>query len=408
MKNGIQKVVLAYSGGLDTSIILKWLQDEYNCEVIVYTANIGQKSNFNAIRQSALDLGIKDKNVLIPDLREEFAQDYIYPMLRANTVYEGEYLLGTSIARPIIAKKQIEIAKSLKADAVAHGATGKGNDQVRFELSYMSLWPDVKIIAPWREWSLNSRKKLSEYAKKYSIKINTECKELYSIDENIFHISYEGLELEYPEIKPSKDMWQWTKSISKSADEPDIVEIEYQNGDAKLLNGEKLTPLGMIEKLNKLGSKHGVGRVDLIENRFVGIKSRGCYETPGGTILLKAHRAAESIALDKEVSHLKDELMPKYAKIIYNGFWFSPEREVLQALIDASQKEVDAKITIKLYKGNVIIVGRESKRTLFDKDLSTFEEDAIYNQKDAQGFINLNGLRLTLRKKRKWYSQYSE
>lgn len=398
MKNQIKKVVLAYSGGLDTSIILKWLQDEYKCEVLTFTADIGQGEELESAKKKALSLGIKEENIFIKDLREEFVRDYVFPMFRANAIYEGEYLLGTSIARPLIAKTQAQIAIQTGADAVSHGATGKGNDQVRFELGYLAFNPDLKIIAPWREWDLNSREKLLAYAKKHKIDISKKKgKSPYSMDANLLHISYEGLVLENPANPPEEDMWRWTKSPKNAPDESEIITLEFQKGDLIKINDKKLSASKLLEKLNELGAKHGIGRLDIVENRFVGMKSRGCYETPGGTILLKAHRAIESITLDKEATHLKDELMPKYAKLIYNGFWFSPERIMLQALIDESQKYVNGKVKLELYKGNVSVIGRESaKDSLFNAAYSTFEEDEVYNQKDAAGFIKLNALRLII------------
>ncbi|WP_276882191.1 argininosuccinate synthase [Campylobacter cuniculorum] len=398
MKNQIKKVVLAYSGGLDTSIILKWLQDEYKCEVLTFTADIGQGEELESAKKKALSLGIKEENIFIKDLREEFVRDYVFPMFRANAIYEGEYLLGTSIARPLIAKTQAQIAIQTGADAVSHGATGKGNDQVRFELGYLAFNPDLKIIAPWREWDLNSREKLLAYAKKHKIDISKKKgKSPYSMDANLLHISYEGLVLENPANPPEEDMWRWTKSPKNAPDESEIITLEFQKGDLIKINDKKLSASKLLEKLNELGAKHGIGRLDIVENRFVGMKSRGCYETPGGTILLKAHRAIESITLDKEAAHLKDELMPKYAKLIYNGFWFSPERIMLQALIDASQKYVNGKVKLELYKGNVSVIGRESaKDSLFNAAYCTFEEDEVYNQKDAAGFIKLNALRLII------------
>ena len=396
MKDSVKKVVLAYSGGLDTSIILKWLQDEYKCEVVTFTADIGQGDELEDARKKALALGIKEENIFIKDLKDEFVKDYVFPMFRANAIYEGEYLLGTSIARPLIAKTQAQIAIQTGADAVSHGATGKGNDQVRFELGYLAFNPNLKIIAPWRQWDLNSREKLLAYAQKHGIDISKKKgKSPYSMDANLLHISYEGLILEDPAKAPEDDMWRWSKSPKTAIDESEKVELEFKKGDLYAINGEVLSPAALLTKLNELGSKHGIGRLDIVENRFVGMKSRGCYETPGGTILLKAHRAIESITLDKEAAHLKDELMPKYAHLIYNGFWFSPERLMLQALIDESQKYVNGKVFLELYKGNVIVLGRESASdSLFDAAYSTFEEDEVYNQKDAEGFIKLNALRL--------------
>ena len=403
-KKDIKKVVLAYSGGLDTSIILKWLQDEYNAEVITFTADLGQGEEVEPARKKAIACGIKPENVYILDVKEEFVKDYVFPMFRANAIYEGEYLLGTSIARPLIAKKLVEIANEKGAQAVSHGATGKGNDQVRFELGALALNPDLKVIAPWREWELNSRESLLEYARKNGIEIAQKHLDEngnpkispYSMDANLLHISYEGLHLENPANEPEESMWLWTTSPENAPDKPEIIEIEYKNGDPIALNGEKLSPANLLLALNKLGNKHGIGRVDIVENRYVGMKARGCYETPGGTIMLKAHRAIESLTLDREAAHLKDELMPKYAKLIYQGYWFSPEREMLQAAIDASQKNVEGKIRLKLYKGNVMVAGRESSKSLYDDAYSTFEKDEVYNQKDAEGFIRLNALRLMI------------
>ena len=403
-KKDIKKVVLAYSGGLDTSIILKWLQDEYDAEVITFTADLGQGEEVEPARAKAIACGIKPENVYILDVKEEFVKDYVFPMFRANAIYEGEYLLGTSIARPLIAKKLVEIANEKGAQAVSHGATGKGNDQVRFELGALALNPDLKVIAPWREWELNSRESLLEYAKKHNIEISQKHVDEngnpkispYSMDANLLHISYEGLHLENPANEPEETMWLWTTSPEKAPDQAEIIEIEYKNGDPIALNGEKLSPANLLESLNKLGNKHGIGRVDIVENRYVGMKARGCYETPGGTIMLKAHRAIESLTLDREAAHLKDELMPRYAKLIYQGYWFSPEREMLQAAIDATQKNVEGNVKIKLYKGNVTVVGRESKKSLYNDAYSTFEKDEVYNQKDAEGFIRLNALRLVI------------
>ncbi len=397
MNKNVNKVVLAYSGGLDTSVILKWLQDEYNCEVVTFTADLGQGEEVEPARAKALELGIKPENIFIEDLREEFVRDFVFPMFRANAIYEGEYLLGTSIARPLIAKKQVEIAKKVGADAVAHGATGKGNDQVRFEVGYLSLNPDLTVIAPWREWDLNSREKLLKFAEEHGIKIEKKGKKSpYSMDANLLHISYEGGILEDPNNEPEEDMWLWSVSPEKAPNTPEYIEIEYKNGDPIKLNGEELTPAQMLTALNELGKKHGIGRIDIVENRFVGMKSRGCYETPGGTIMLKAHRAIESITLDREEAHLKDELMPRYAKLIYNGFWFSPEREMLQAAIDKTQENVEGVVRLKLYKGNVIVVGRKSDKSLFNPEYCTFEEDEVYDQKDAAGFIKLNALRFII------------
>lgn len=403
-KKDIKKVVLAYSGGLDTSIILKWLQDEYDAEVITFTADLGQGEEVEPARAKAIACGIKPENVYILDVKEEFVKDYVFPMFRANAIYEGEYLLGTSIARPLIAKKLVEIANEKGAQAVSHGATGKGNDQVRFELGALALNPDLKVIAPWREWELNSRESLLEYAKKHNIEISQKHVDEngnpkispYSMDANLLHISYEGLHLENPANEPEESMWLWTTSPEKAPDCAEYIEIEYKNGDPIALNGEKLSPASLLEALNKLGNKHGIGRVDIVENRYVGMKARGCYETPGGTIMLKAHRAIESLTLDREAAHLKDELMPRYAKLIYQGYWFSPEREMLQAAIDATQKNVEGKVRLKLYKGNVMVIGRDSSKSLYDDAYSTFEKDEVYNQKDAEGFIRLNALRLVI------------
>jgi argininosuccinate synthase len=391
------KVVLAYSGGLDTSVILKWLQEKYNAEVVTFTADIGQGEEVEEAREKALQLGIKPENIFIEDLREEFVRDYVFPMFRANAIYEGEYLLGTSIARPLIAKRQIEIAEKVGAEAVAHGATGKGNDQVRFELGYYALKPDIKVIAPWREWDLNSREKLLQFAEKHGIPINRHGKKSpYSMDANLLHISYEGGILEDPWAEPEEEMWRWTTSPEKAPDKPEYLEIEFKNGDPIAINGSRMSPAQLLETLNEYGKRHGIGRIDIVENRFVGMKSRGCYETPGGTILLKAHRAIESITLDRGEAHLKDEIMPKYAELIYNGFWFSPEREALQKLIDNTQKNVEGVVRLKLYKGNVFVVGRRSPKSLFSPEFATFEEDRVYNQKDAEGFIKLNALRFII------------
>ncbi len=400
MKKEVKKVVLAYSGGLDTSIILKWLQDEYNCEVVTFTADIGQGEEVEPARQKALDLGIKPENIFIEDLREEFVRDYVFPMFRANTIYEGEYLLGTSIARPLIAKRQVEIANQVGADGVSHGATGKGNDQVRFEIGYLSQNPNLTIIAPWREWDLNSREKLLAYAADHGIKIEQKKgKSPYSMDANLLHISYEGLLLEDPNAEPEESMWRWSVSPENAPDTPEYIEIGYEKGDPVTLNGKTLSPATMLESLNALGNKHGIGRIDIVENRFVGMKARGCYETPGGTIMMKAHRAIESITLDREAAHLKDELMPRYAKLIYNGFWFAPEREMLQATVDKSQENVSGTVRLKLYKGSIMVVGRTSPNTLFNEEFCTFEEDEVYDQKDAAGFIKLNALRFMINKK---------
>ena len=401
MKKEVKKVVLAYSGGLDTSIILKWLQDEYNAEVITFTADLGQGEEVEPARQKALDNGIKPENIFILDIQEEFVKDYVFPMFRANAIYEGEYLLGTSIARPLIAKKQIEIAKKMGADAVSHGATGKGNDQVRFELGYLGLNPDITVIAPWREWDLNSREKLLAYAREHGINIDQKHVDAdgnptvspYSMDANLLHISYEGLHLENPMNEPEESMWLWSNSPENAPDEKEYITIGYKNGDPVSLNGKELSPATMLRTLNEYGNKHGIGRIDIVENRFVGMKARGCYETPGGTIMLKAHRAIESICLDREEAHMKDGFIAKYSELIYNGFWFSPEREMLQAAIDTTQKYVQGNVKLKLYKGNVEVVGRESDMSLYSEEHSTFEEDEVYNQKDAEGFIRLNALR---------------
>ncbi|HRQ05754.1 MAG TPA: argininosuccinate synthase [Nitrosomonas halophila] len=399
----IKKTVLAFSGGLDTSVILKWLQDTYQCEVVTFTADIGQGEEIEPARAKAKQFGIKE--IFIEDLREEFVRDYVFPMFRANTVYEGEYLLGTSIARPLIAKRQVEIARATGADAVSHGATGKGNDQVRFELGYYALQPDIHVIAPWREWDLTSREKLLAYAEKQGIPIEMKQKQgsPYSMDANLLHISYEGRALEDPAQAPEESMWRWSVSPEAAPDEPEYLDIEYEHGDIVALNGEKLSPAAVLTKLNQLGGKHGIGRLDLVENRYVGMKSRGCYETPGGTIMLRAHRAIESITLDREVAHLKDDLMPRYAALIYNGYWWSPERKLLQTMIDASQTPVNGWVRVKLYKGNVMVVGRDSKTdSLFDPDIATFEDDeGAYNHADAAGFIKLNALRMRIAQARR-------
>ncbi len=399
----INKAVLAYSGGLDTSIILKWLQDEYDCEVVTFTADIGQGEEVEPARAKAQAAGVKE--IYIDDLREEFARDFVFPMFRANAVYEGEYLLGTSIARPLIAKRQIEIANETGADAVSHGATGKGNDQVRFELGYYALKPDVHVIAPWREWDLNSREKLMAYAEAHGIPVEQKRgkKSPYSMDANLLHISYEGGILEDPWAAPEETMWRWTVSPQDAPDQPAIIELTYRRGDIVAIDGQAMTPAQVMEHLNQLAGAHGIGRDDIVENRYVGMKSRGCYETPAGTVMLKAHRAMESLTLDREATHLKDELMPRYAKLIYNGFWWSPEREMLQALIDASQATVNGRVRLKLYKGNVIVEGRESDTdSLFDASIATFEDDeGAYNQQDAEGFIKLNALRLRIAAARK-------
>ena len=398
MKTGdVKKVVLAYSGGLDTSIILKWLQTTYRCEVVTFTADLGQDEELEPARQKALLLGIKPEHIFIEDLREEFVRDYVFPMFRANTVYEGQYLLGTSIARPLIAKKQIEIAEKVGADAVAHGATGKGNDQVRFELTYYALKPDVKVIAPWREWDLTSRSKLISFAEQHQIPIAKDKRgeAPFSVDANLMHTSSEGKVLEDPAAEVPDYVYSRTDDPAAAPDKPAIITVEFAGGDAVAIDGQKLSPARLLTRLNELGRAHGVGRLDLVENRFVGMKSRGMYETPGGTILLAAHRGIEQITLDRGAAHLKDELMPRYAELIYNGFWFSPEREMLQAAIDRSQEMVTGRVRLRLYKGNVAVIGRESKYSLYDRDLVTFEEGAAaYDQHDAEGFIKLNALRL--------------
>jgi len=399
----IKKVVLAYSGGLDTSVILKWLQDAYGCEVVTFTADIGQGEELAPARAKAKKLGVRE--IFIEDLREEFVRDFVFPMFRANTVYEGEYLLGTSIARPLIAKHLVAIAKKTGADAIAHGATGKGNDQVRFEVGAYALMPDVRIIAPWREWELTSREKLLEYARQHGIPVEMKKKtgSPYSMDANLLHISYEGRLLEDPAREPEESMWRWTVAPEKAPNRAEYVTLDYKHGDIVAVNGRKMTPASVLATLNKLGGKHSVGRLDLVENRYVGMKSRGCYETPGGTIMLKAHRAIESLTLDREVAHLKDDLMPRYAALIYNGYWWSPERRALQTLIDHTQQHVNGRVRLKLYKGNVIVVGRESKTdSLFDPTIATFEDDAgAYNQEDAAGFIRLNALRLRIGARRR-------
>ncbi len=397
-KEQYKKVVLAYSGGLDTSVILKWLQEKYGCEVVTFTADIGQGEEVEPARAKAKALGIRE--IFIENLVEEFVRDFVFPMFRANTLYEGEYLLGTSIARPLIAKRLVEIANETGADAVAHGATGKGNDQVRFELGAYALKPDIKVIAPWREWDLTSREKLLAYAEQHGIPIEAKRgkQSPYSMDANLLHISYEGGILEDPWYEPEESMWRWTISPEKAPDDPVTILLEFEKGDPVALNGKKMSPAKMLLALNQIGGKHGIGRTDIVENRYVGMKSRGCYETPGGAILLKAHRAIESITLDREVAHLKDELMPRYATLIYNGYWRSPERHALQTLIDESQQRVNGVVRLKLYKGSVTVTGRKSETdSLFDATISTFEEDAgAYNQKDAEGFIRLNALRLKI------------
>ena len=395
----VKKVVLAYSGGLDTSVILKWLQDQYQCDVVTFTADIGQGEELEPARAKAEKLGARE--IFIDDLRQEFVRDYVFPMFRANTLYEGEYLLGTSIARPLIAKRMVEIAADVGADAVAHGATGKGNDQVRFELGAYALNPDIQVIAPWREWDLNSREKLLAYAERHGIPVERHGKKSpYSMDANLLHISYEGGILEDPWAEAEDSMWRWTRAPEQAPDQPRYLEITYAHGDPIAIDGEPLNPAQLLAHLNTVGGEHGIGRLDIVENRYVGMKSRGCYETPGGTILLKAHRAIESITLDREVAHIKDELMPRYASIIYNGFWWSPERRALQTLIDQSQRLVNGVVRLKLYKGGCMVVGRQSQESLFDPRIATFEDDAgAYNQKDAGGFIKLNALRLRIEKR---------
>lgn len=399
----IKKVVLAYSGGLDTSVILVWLKEQYGCEVVTFTADIGQGEELEPARAKAKKLGVRE--IFIEDLKEEFVRDFVFPMFRANTIYEGEYLLGTSIARPLIAKQLVQIAKKTGADAIAHGATGKGNDQVRFELGAYALNPDIKVIAPWREWNLNSREKLLQYAKQHQIPIEGKRKggSPYSMDANLLHISYEGGVLENPWQAPEESMWRWTVSPEKAPNKPEKIELTFSRGNIVAINGEKMSPAKILASLNKTGGKHGIGRTDIVENRYVGMKSRGCYETPGGTIMLKAHRAIESITLDREVAHLKDDLMPRYASLIYNGYWWSPERKALQTLIDESQSHVNGVVRLKLYKGNVTVTGRKSEKdSLFDATMATFEDDAgSYDQKDASGFIKLNALRLRIQSKRK-------
>src|SRR3954465_3782312 len=395
----IKKVVLAYSGGLDTSVILKWLQDTYHCEVVTFTADIGQGGEVEPARRKAQKFGVSQ--IYVEDLREEFVRDFVFPMFRANALYEGEYLLGTSIARPLIAKRLIEIARKTGADAISHGATGKGNDQVRFELGAYALMPDVKVIAPWREWDLLSRDKLLAYADQHGIPVDFKRKKQggapYSMDANLLHISYEGGVLEDPSFEPEESMWRITVSPEKAPAKPEYVELEFRQGDIVSINNKKLSPAQVLAELNRLGGRHGVGRLDMVENRYVGMKSRGCYETPGGTIMLKAHRAIESITLDREVLALKDDLMPRYARMIYNGYWFSPERKLLQQLIDASQTPVNGRVRVKLYKGTVLVASRESKDSLFDQSISTFEDDkGAYDQADAAGFIRLNALRLRI------------
>jgi len=401
--SGVKKVVLAYSGGLDTSIILKWLQEEYGCEVVTFTADIGQGEEVEPARAKAQAAGVKE--IYIDDLTEEFARDFVFPMFRANAIYEGEYLLGTSIARPLITKRLIEIAKETGADAISHGATGKGNDQVRFELGAYALMPDVKIIAPWREWDLLSREKLMKYAEEHGIPVEMKRKgkSPYSMDANLLHISYEGYDLEDPWCEPSEEMWRWSVSPEAAPDKPTYIELTFEKGDVIAIDGVAMSPAKVMTELNRIGGANGIGRDDIVENRYVGMKSRGCYETPGGTILLKAHRAIESLTLDRESAHLKDELMPKYAELVYNGYWWSPEREMLQAAIDQTQDVVNGVVRLKLYKGGIMVAGRKSEtHSLFDESIATFEDDAgAYDQKDAGGFIKLNALRLRVAARRR-------
>ncbi len=397
MTDSIKRVVLAYSGGLDTSVILKWLREEYHCEVVTFTADLGQGEELEPARKKAEMFGVRQ--IFVDDLREEFVRDFVFPMFRANALYEGLYLLGTSIARPLIAKRQIEIAEQVGADAVAHGATGKGNDQVRFELGYYALKPDIKVIAPWREWELNSRTKLIEFAEQHQIPIAKDKRgeAPYSTDANLLHISYEGKALEDPWVEPDEDMFTRSVSPEEAPDRPEYVEIDFEGGDPVGVDGERLSPAALLTRLNEIGGAHGIGRLDLVESRFVGMKSRGVYETPGGTVLLEARRAVESLCLDRGAMHLKDELMPRYAELVYNGFWFSPEREMLQAAIDESQKRVTGTARLKLFKGHVRTVGRKSPFSLYHPHFATFEEDTVYDQRDAEGFIKLNALRLRLR-----------
>ena len=395
--SAVNKVVLAYSGGLDTSVIVRWLQETYGCEVVTFTADIGQGEELEPARAKAQALGVQE--IHIDDLREEFVRDFVFPMFRANAIYEGEYLLGTSIARPLIAKRLVEIATAAGADAISHGATGKGNDQVRFELGAYALKPGIRVIAPWREWDLGSRDSLMTYCQQHNIPVDFASgkKSPYSMDANLLHISYEGGQLEDPWLEPEESMWRWSVAPEAAPDKPAYVELTYRGGDIVAIDGETLSPATVLARLNQLGGAHGIGRLDLVENRYVGMKSRGCYETPGGTIMLKAHRAIESITLDREVAHLKDELMPRYASLIYNGYWWSPERKLVQGMIDESQRPVNGTVRVKLYKGNVAVVGRRSDDSLFDARIATFEDDAgAYNQQDAEGFIKLNALRLRI------------
>lgn len=396
MKTPVKKVVLAYSGGLDTSVIVKWLIENYRCEVVCFAADLGQGEELDPVREKAIRTGAS--KIYIEDLKEEFVRDFIFPIFRAGAVYEGTYLLGTSIARPLIAKKQIEIALKEGADAVSHGATGKGNDQVRFELTYYALKPDVTVIAPWREWDLNSRTKLIAYAEKHGIPVPVTQAKPYSCDRNLLHLSFEGGILEDPWSAPPEDMFVLTVAPEKAPDKPSFVEIDFERGDPVAVNGKKLSPAALLAELNRLGGENGIGRADIVENRFVGMKSRGVYETPGGTILFAAHRAMESLTLDREVMHLRDSLIPRYASLVYNGFWFAPEREVLQKMVDESQANVTGTVRLKLYKGSVLVQGRKSAKSLFNQELATFEADKVYNQADAEGFIKLNALRLRMRK----------
>ena len=391
----INKIVLAYSGGLDTSVILKWLQEMYHCPVVAYSADVGQEEDWEAVKQKALDTGASE--VMIRDLKEEFVHDFVFPMFRANAIYEGTYLLGTSIARPLIAREQVRCAREVEAGAVSHGATGKGNDQVRFELSFMALAPDLKIIAPWRIWDLNSRQKLVDFAKVHGIPVPVTKAKPYSMDANLLHISYEGGILEDPWAEPNEDMFMWTKSPENAPDEPSYVEIDFEQGDPVALDGERLPAAEFLSRLNLIGAVNGVGRADLVENRFVGMKSRGVYETPGGSILRTAHMALESVTLDREVMHLRDSLVSRYSELIYYGFWFSPERELIQKLIDESQTNVNGRVRLKIYKGNCQVVGRKAEKSLYRKEFATFEEDDVYSQADAEGFIRLQGLRLKIR-----------
>lgn len=402
MASSVKKVVLAYSGGLDTSVILRWLQDTYNCEVVTFTADLGQGEEVEPAREKAKLLGVNE--IYIEDLREEFVKDFVFPMMRCNTIYEGEYLLGTSIARPLIAKRLVEIAADVGADAISHGATGKGNDQVRFELGAYALSPDVKVIAPWREWDLNSREKLLQYAESRQIPIEMKRggKSPYSMDANLLHISFEGDQLEDPWVEAESDMWRWTVAAEDAPDKPVEITLSFASGDIVAIDGKAMSPAAVLTELNRIGGEHGIGRDDIVENRYVGMKSRGCYETPGGTIMLKAHRAIESITLDREVAHLKDELMPRYASVIYNGYWWSPERLMLQAAIDHSQTHVNGDVRLKLYKGSISVTGRQSDDSLFDEKVATFEDDGgAYHQRDAEGFIKLNALRMRIAARRR-------